>query len=304
MYNEKDFSIIEFITNPRSLKQSILIFLSGLLISGTFFTVDPTEMANIRRFGNVVYEQPLEKGLHFKIPIIDSVDKIQISLKSLSIPDFKALTIDNQQITLSINFNYEIPQDAVNYLMYQVGKSGNADIDNQIISITEDRTQRIFSTQNMTSINANREQIQQKVEQFVFQSVKDTFKIKPHSLQISALTPSDVFMKSVESATKAKNDAVAAENQKATVQYQADQRVIQAKGEADAMLAKANAQAQATILIANAEKQRLLNEIEPFGSAATYVDYIRLKSWNGTVPQVVTSGNSNGSNVVIPLQMK
>lgn len=286
------------------------------LISNSWYSVQPTERANVRRFGVIQFEKPIQPGLHFKVPFIDSVDKIQVSLATLHVPPFDVTTIDNQKVTLDLNFNYTVPEDKVNHLMYEIGRSGNNDIDSQILPVVRDRASRIFSSQNMVTINANRTEIQTQVEQSISKSVEELFGIEPHSLQIAGIQPSEAFMASNEAAVKAKNDAVAAENAKRTRQFEADQVVIKAKGEADAAIEAAKGRAESVRLEAEAEKiklqfegegqeARLMAEIKPFGSAERYIQYMAAKAalnWNGQQPQVVT-GSGNGTSVVIPFPL-
>lgn len=283
----------------------------------SYFTINPNERGNVRRFGVVRYALPLEPGFHFKAPFIDAADKIQTSLQTLHIPAFDVTTIDNQKVTLDINFNYTIPNEKVNHIMYEIGRTGNTDIDFQIIPVAKDRAARIFSVQNMVTVNANRAEIQNLIEASISKSVEQLFGIEPHSLQIAGITPSPAFMQSNELAVKAKNDAVAAENTKRTIQFQADQQVIKAKGEADSAIESARGQAESVKLQAQAQKtqlemegmgqqSRLGDEIKPFGSADKYIEYLKAKAalnWKGDVPQV-QAGSGGSTNLVIPYQAK
>lgn len=291
-----------------------------VLLMGSWYTVEPEELANIRRFGVVQYKDPITPGFHFKMPIVDSVDKLQISLQTLHIPPFDVTTIDNQKVTVEINFNYTIPADKVNHILYEIGRAGTlerSDIDEQIVPVAKDRVARIFSAQNMVTVNANRSDIQAQIESSVSKSVEQLFGAEPHSLQIVQITPSAAFMASNENAVKAKNDAVAAENTKRTIQFQADQAVIKAKGEADSAIETARGVAESVKLQAEAQKtqlemeglgqqSRLGDEIKPFGSADKYIEYLKAKAglnWNGQVPQIQT-GNGGSTNLVIPYQAK
>ena len=286
-----------------------------LVLSGSFYTVDQTELANVRRFGTVVYppSEPVEPGIHFKLPFIDVVDKVTTTLTTLHIPSFDVLTVDNQRVTLDVNFNYTIPREKVYHLMYEVGRSGNVDIDDQLIPVAKDRIARIFASQNMISVNSNRELIQQQAEASVAKASEGLFGIAAHSLQIAGIKPSDAFMRSVDEATMAKNAALAAENQKRTRQFEADQVVIAAKGQADSKIESARGDAESVRLRAEAEKTRLElegkgeqtrldSEIKPFGSPEIYVKYLEAKArlnWNGQQPQVISGGS--GANLIMPL---
>jgi regulator of protease activity HflC (stomatin/prohibitin superfamily) len=283
---------------------------------GSFYIVNPSELANVRRVGDVVNTDPIGKGPHFKIPFIDTVDRVQVSLTTLHIPAFDVNTVDNQKITLDMNFNFTIPKDKVNHLLYEVGKAGSADIDDSIIPVVKDRASRVFNKQNTTSISLKREEIQAEVTREVFTAVKELFGIEPHSLQFAQVSYSQAFVESNENAVKAKNAAVAEENKVAVEKAKAEQKVIGAKADADSAIEKARGESQSVLLTAQAEKtraelagqgekSRLAAEITALGgNPETYIKYLQARAqqnWDGKAPQVV-GGSGNGSpTVVVPV---
>jgi modulator of FtsH protease HflC len=302
---------------PGRILIGLAIVVGLLAADGSVFRVDQTELANVRRFGTVLYprSEPLGPGLHFKLPFIDTADTLRVTLQTLHVPAFDVLTVDNQRVAIEENFNYTISKDQVYHVMYEVGRPGNTDIDEQVIPVVKDRTARIFATQNMVTVNANREVIQEQIEKNVTLAVESLFGITAHSLQIAAITPSANFMKSIDEATMAKNAAIAAENELRTKQFQAQQVVATAKGQADAAIENARGQAESTRLRAQAEKDRLVLEgeglqanlaaqIAPFAAPEKYVAYLQAKAglqWNGQLPQVQTGASGAGTNFVIPL---
>lgn len=297
-------------------KWAVALGFSFFLVQDIFFSIQPTDRGNVRRFGVVQYDSPLKPGLHFKLPFIDTVDRIQVSLVTLHVPPFDVTTVDNQKIALDLNFNYTIPESKVYHLMYEIGRPGNNEIESQILPVVRDRASRVFARQNMVAVNANRNEIQAEIEKDVAESVEKLFGIEPHSLQIAGIKPSDAFMASNEAAVKAKNDAVAAENTKRTRQFEADQLVIRAKGEADGAIEAAKGRSAAVRLEAEANKTklelegagqeaRLSAEIKPFGSPDRYIQYLAAKAalnWNGQQPQVV-SGSGGSTNLLVPIPM-
>jgi modulator of FtsH protease HflC len=274
-----------------------VLIVGVIFLFGSWFTIDQTEMGNLRRFGNRLYSQPLGPGLHFKLPIIDSVDKIRTTLNTIHIEPFAVSTIDNQVVTITENYNYTVPASQVNHLLYEVGGAGSTDIHDQAIAVAKDRTAAVFAGQNMVTVNANRTAIQEAVSASVHQRLRDLFGIEPHSLQIPEITPSQLFLDSNAAAVNAKNAAVAAENTKRTMQFQADQAVITATGLANSVKAKADGDAYAVKVTADAEQYRLIAEskgliqrVQAFGSASAYNDWIRAQAWKGEVPQYVGAG--------------
>jgi regulator of protease activity HflC (stomatin/prohibitin superfamily) len=290
-----------------------LVFL-GAAAMGSFYTVDPSEKANVRRLGNVEYSEPVGAGTHFKMPFIDQVDKIQVSLRTLHVPAFDVNTIDNQKITLEINFNYTVPTSKVNHLLYEVGRSGHTDLDESILPVAKDRAARVFAKQNTTTVSQNREQIQAEVTKEVSDAVKDLFGIEPHSLQIASIQYSKAFIESNENAVKAKNDAIAEQNKQVVATAIAQQKVIAAKGEADAAIESATGAAKSAVIAAEADKQkqvldgegqgaRLKAEIASLGGPENYIKYLEAKAknnWDGKAPTVM-GGTSGGPTVVVPL---
>ena len=310
----RDNELVHYLNRKTIAIVGIMVVLYCL--QDCFFSIQPTDRGNVRRFGVVQYEKPLQPGLHFKLPYIDSVDRIQVSLVTMHIPPFDVTTVDNQKVTLDLNFNYTIPEDKVYHLMYEIGRPGNNEIESQIMPVVRDRASRIFASQNMVVVNANRNEIQTQMEQSISKSVESLFGIEPHSLQIAGIKPSEAFMASNEAAVKAKNDAVAAENTKRTRQFEADQQVIKAKGEADSAIEAAKGRAEAVRLEAEANKtklelegagqeSRLSAEIKPFGTPERYIQYLSAKAalnWNGQQPQVV-SASGGSTNLVVPIPM-
>lgn len=288
-----------------------------IVLSSSIYVVDPSEMANIRRMGNPVYKQPVGSGPHFKIPFIDTVDIVQVSLTTLHIPPFDVNTVDNQKITLDMNFNFTIPRNKVNHLLYEVGKTGNMDIADSIIPVVKDRAGRIFNKQNTTAISQNREAIQEQVTRAVFSAMEELFGLQPHSLQIAQIIYSPTFVQSNENAVKAKNDAVAEQNKQVVETAKAQQKVIAAKGLADSAIESATGAAKSAVIRAEADKTkqildgegqaaRLKLEISAFNSSPElYIRYLQARAqlqWNGQSPQVV--GGANGQQaVVVPIPM-
>lgn len=291
-----------------------IVAIAALLLS-SFYVVEPTEMAGVRRFGTVITDKPVGPGLHFKLPFVDVVDTIQTSLDTLNLSNLTVYTIDNQAVTVSLGVSYRIPATAVLKLLYQVGRTGDVDITENIRPILSDRVLRVFATQSTVSISANREQITAQITKNVTQALSSIFGLEITDLQLSAITYSPSFQASVEAAVQAKNDAIRAENTVTKVQYEGEQakvqaaaqaavRIAQANGDAEAAIAQARAQREASILQAEgtAQATMLTGEaqakiIQQVGSAVAanpgVVAYETAHRWNGMMPATMLGSGSN-----------
>ncbi|MBB3459351.1 regulator of protease activity HflC (stomatin/prohibitin superfamily) [Rhizobium sp. BK313] len=285
------------------------------LLAQSFYVVEPTEMAGVRRLGTVITDKPVGPGLHFKLPFVDVVDTIQTSLDTFNLSDLTVYTIDNQAVTVSLGVSYRIPANAVLKLLYQVGRTGNVDITENIRPILSDRVLRVFATQNTVGISANREQIAAQITKNVTEALGSIFGLEITDLQLSSITYSPSFQASVEAAVQAKNDAIRAENTVTKVQYEGEQakvqaaaqaavRIAQANGDAEAQIAQARAQREASILQAEGTAQATLltgdaqaKVIQQVGAAVAsnpgVVAYETAHRWNGTMPTTMLGSGSN-----------
>ena len=287
----------------------------AFVLSQSYFTVDPAERAYVRQFGQVTSDKPFAPGLHLRIPFITSVDKAQVSLTNLHVPVFSVNTIDNQKIDLDINVSYLTPESAVYHLLYEVGRSGNADIRDNVIPVVQDRVSRIFSIKNTNNISELREGIQAEATNAVRTALKDLFKIDLQSLQIAKIIYSPAFIASNERSVTAKNEAIAEENRVKVAEFQAKQKVTLAEGEAQQARAKASGEADALRFRAKAEKEaaelqgqgasaRYRSEIEGAGGFDNYINVLNAQArlrWDGVAPRFMVGGDKGGANFLMSL---
>ncbi|OAI41947.1 hypothetical protein AYO41_01365 [Verrucomicrobia bacterium SCGC AG-212-E04] len=294
----------------------IIFFILAILVlsavTGLFFVVAPNERAGVRQFGKVTTREPLQPGLHMKLPFFSDVDRALVSLTNLHIPKFTVTTVDNQLIELDINVSYTVPDSAVFHLLYEVGKS-HGDIRDNVQPVVQDRVSRIFASQNTNAINENRETLQQAVTQSVTTTLKELFQVDVKSLQIASIAFSKAFNDSNANAVLAKNRAVQEENNLKVVGFQAQQKVVEAEGlakqkiaeatglarsieleaqgRAKAVVLEAEADKQARTLKGNGEAARLEQESKALGGPANYIAFLHARAqmqWKGMYPDQMT----------------
>ena len=299
----------------RIVAVAALVLAAVIVLSGCFYTVQPTEMAGVRRFGTVLTPLPVQPGLHFKLPLVDEVDKIQTSLTALRMENMTVYTVDNQSVGIGIGLTYRVPEDAVLRLLYHTGRTGSLDINSTMQPIIADRVMRVFSTQNTVNISVERASIAIAVRREVSQALRSIFGIEVTDLQISSISYSPTFEESVEQAVKAKNDAIRAENTVARFHFEGEQikvqedaqaavRIAQANGEAQANIDRARGERQAAILRAEGDSQAtLLNgqaqaKVLQLVGSVTQADpsvlgYQAATRWNGALPATSFGAGAN-----------
>jgi regulator of protease activity HflC (stomatin/prohibitin superfamily) len=305
--------IPDFLSAKLALIVAIVALVIGTVVGG-FYTVQPTEMAGVRRLGTVVTDAPVGPGLHFKLPWVDIVDTIQTSLDTFQLNNLTVYTVDNQAVTVGVGISYHIPSSAVLHLLYGVGRTGNVDITENIRPVLADRVLRVFSTQNTVGISANRQQIASDIRAQVSDALGKIFGLEITDLQLSSITYSQSFQASVEAAVQAKNDAIRAENTVLKVRYEGEQAKVQADAQAAVRLAQANAEAGATIAQARAQRESAILKAEGDAQATALTGEAQAKivqllgtavaanpavsfyeashRWNGQLPATMLSGAS------------
>ena len=93
-----------------SMLTALAVLVLVLLATGSMFQVAQTEQALVLRFGAPVAGRGLiaEPGLHFKVPLIESVVKIDKRILDLESPKQEVLASDNQRIDVDAFVRYRI----------------------------------------------------------------------------------------------------------------------------------------------------------------------------------------------------
>ncbi len=300
------------VVTPRRIALACAGVLTLLAAEGSFYVIDPTDMAGVRRLGVVTSVAPIGPGLHGKAPFIDSVDRMQVSLTTFQVGDLSVYTIDNQPVRIGIGLSYRVPRDAVFRLLYGVGRSGNVDIEGNLRPIVADRALRIFARRNTISISAERQEIAAEIRRSIQESVSDAFGIEVVDLQLSRIEYSPSFQQSVEAAVRAKNEALQAENTVNRVRYEGEQAKVQAeaqataaatraegearaaiaraRGEKESAILRAQGEAAATALLGHAQAEAVLQVGAAVAANPSVVQYETARRWNGALPSTMAGG--------------
>jgi len=262
----------------------------------------------------VTSKTPIGPGLHFKTPVIETVDHLQVSLTTFQAADLGVYTIDNQSVRIGIGLSYRVPPDAVFKLLYGVGRSGNVDIDGNLRPIVADRALRVFARRNTVSISAERESIANEIHRSIQEAVEQSFGIEVVDLQLSRIEYSAAFTQSVEAAVRAKNDALQAENTVAKIRYEGEPAKVQAEAQSIAVTTRSEGEARAAVVRARAEKEAAVLRAEGEAQATTLlgqaqasavqqvgaavaanprvVDYETARRWDGKLPATMLGGGT------------
>jgi len=265
--------------SPPSMKSTIgfiVLAFSGILVLvlvfGSFVIIGPGERGIVLQLG-AVQDRIMQEGLNFKIPLIQSVEKVDIKTQKEEVTA-TAASRDLQTVTAQIALNYHIHPDKVNKLWQTIGADYKSRvIDPAIHEAVKASTARFNAEELITKRSEVKEDITNLLRERL---IKEFIEVVEFSIVNFDFSPS--FNAAVESKVTAEQNALAAKNKLEQVKYEATQRIEQARGEAEAI------KIQTEAIRAQGGKE--------------YVGLKAIEKWNGTMPQYYT-----GSGNIAPLSL-
>ena len=240
---------------------AIIVF---CLLLGTFTIVKAGQRGVVLNLG-AFNGKIMEPGFNLKIPLIQSVKKVNVQVRTMTIGKSEAYSKDLQMVDIQSTINWNIiPSFAGEfYVKY------NATFDNVLPPRLEASIKQIVAQYSAEELLNNRGEVQSKISDLFKTSVPEMVNLVNYSLANENFTPE--YEKAIENKQIAQQAAEKANNDLKRVQIEAEQRIAQAKGEAEAIKIQAEA-------------------IQTQGGAA-YVSLKSIEKWNGVLPSYVLSGS-------------
>lgn len=248
---------------PRSstgLMIFIILFLVfiGLAVS-SFYVISAGERGIVSTFGDPDMV-PKSEGLHFKIPLAQTITKIDVKTQKYE-ADASASSSDLQIVTSKVATNYHLTPESVSTLYKEVG----IDYQSRLIQPFEQEVVKATTAKfTAEELVTKRESVRIEIKQALYDRLI-TRGIVVEEVSITNFDFSPEFNKAIETKVTAEQNALAEKNNLAKIEYQAQQRITQAKGEAEAIKIQAQA-------------------IQSQGGK----DYVQLQAiakWDGKLPQ-------------------
>ena len=257
----------------RVIKYGVSVFIALIaiiIIFGTLYTIPAGYRGVLLTFGKPSMTS-IGEGLHFKIPLVQSI--VKMDTKTIKYEaDLTAASSDLQDVATKIAINYHLSPDNVPELYRTIG----IDYATKVIYPLEQESNKA-STAQFTAVElvTKREQVRTKMEEILRE------KLAPRGIIVESISIVDFafspsFAAAIENKVTQEQNALAEQNKLAAIQYQAQQRVAQAKGEADAIKIQAEAIA--------------------INGGTNYLTLKWIEKWNGQVSVV------NGGNPIVDLR--
>lgn len=244
----------------------VVVVAAAIVLLSSFFVISPGEVAIKTRMGSIV--DSYSEGLHFKLPIIESVTKFSIQIQRADIRT-QAFSKDLQTMTSHLVINHRIQKETAVSIYRNLGKD-------YVTSVVDPMSQEIFKAiaakYSADSIIANRAALVEELNAVVKQKLQER-EIIVTDISVVDLDFTDQFLKAVEDKQVAEQQAKMSEKLVEKAKRDADQTIARARAEAESLKMQREAVTPSLIELRKVEAQ--LKAIE---------------KWNGVLPHYVGGG--------------
>ena len=258
----------------------LLIFALILLISIplSMVSVDAGHRGVKKRFGKVV-GQALNPGLHFKLPVVETVQEVEVREQKLNL-ETSASSKDLQTVQSRIVVNFHPEPDRVAELYEKIG----LEYETRILDPAVEETVKAITAQyTAEELISKRTEVREKMETMLKARVGGNA-IGVTKFNIVNFEFSHSFNEAIEAKQTAEQKALQATNELRRVEVEAQQEIETARGRAESLKLEAQAEADAVLMKAEAEAkaQEMLAKVVN----RDVINLRAIEKWDGIMPRV------------------
>ena len=243
----------------------VILGVAGALLLLLILSIDTVSTGNVGirvRFG-AVQNDILTEGLHFKVPFIESIKKMDCRTQRVDI-EGEGASKDLQTINTYIVVNYRIVQEEAFSLYKTVGKSYEEIIIRPAVQETMKTTLAKYTAEELIT---KREKAAIDLQETLEAKLKDRGIIVENA-SIVNLTFSEAYDQAIEAKQVAEQEVKKAQQELEKAKIEAERKVVEAQAEAEAL---------------KAQRQEITD------------DLLKLKwieKWNGVLPATMLGDSS------------
>lgn len=255
---------------------AVFVVLGLFFLVGSPYTVESGQRGVLLTWGKAS-DTVVGEGLGFKIPIAQSVKKIDVRTHKYE-ANAQAASKDQQIVLTSIAVNYHTDPSAVVDIYRQLGSEYEDKIIQPVVQEAVKAATAKYTALNLTDMRA-------QVSLDVTETLKEKLEPRGIILELVSITNFDFspeFDSAIEAKVVAGERKLTAERDLDRIKIEAQQSVVKAQAQADSELAIATAQANAKVLLAQSEAEALRLQKQQITS-----DLVQLRAierWNGVLP--------------------
>jgi regulator of protease activity HflC (stomatin/prohibitin superfamily) len=286
--------------NRGTIAAAVIGLIAIAAIAGSWYTVDQTERAVLLRNGAVI--GTAQPGLGFKVPFIDTVEKISVRTSTYTWDKMNSYSYDQQPADLKISVTLRASPDKVADLYAKFGRLDTAV--NQVVNpVVNQQVKIVFGHYTAVKAIQERGTLNSAIKEAITETLKYDPMIIIESVQLENIEFSANYLHSIEQRMLAEVEVQKLQQNAEREKVQAQITVTQANAKANAIRAEAQANADATRLSgeAKASNIRVTGEAEAaaiearakaLGTNPNLVTLVQAERWNGVLPTTMVPGSA------------
>jgi regulator of protease activity HflC (stomatin/prohibitin superfamily) len=248
---------------PGLIKVVAVVIVVFLIFSGSLVIIGPGQRGVVINFGAV---SPLvwDEGLHFKIPVYQRVEKMDVRVQKEQ-TEAAAASKDLQDTHSTIAVNFNIIPDKAGWVFQHIGRGYNERV---IDPMTQEVVKAVTARYTAIELITNREKIRMEI--------KDIMKARLLEYHISVVDVSIVnfkfsaqFTQAIENKQTAEQMALKASRDLDRIKIEAQQKIAAAQAEAESL---------------RLQRQNITSDLVELRRIEAMQQAIQ--KWNGVLPQV------------------
>lgn len=256
---------------------------------GSWYTVDQTKRAVLLRNG--AYVETVQPGLHFKLPWVDSVYKIDMQTHTHSWKKMESYSADQQPANLLVSVTLRVSPDKVGEVYSRFGGDLDAAITRLISPHVNREVKTVFGQYTAARAISQRGALNIDVAKALNESLAIDPVFLVESVQVEDIVFSPEYIKSVEQRMQAEVEVQRLRQNLEREKVQAEIVVTQATAQANATVANAKAAAESVRLRGDAEASAITARAKALGDNPNLVTLTQAERWDGKLPTtMVPSG--------------
>jgi len=253
---------------PQTVGILILLFVVLIVLWGTFVII-PAGHRGVCLWWGSVEKRIMGEGLNFKVPIAETVIKVDVKVQPHPFKQIDASSKEYQMVKMTGMMNFHIDPSFVNDLYQKVG----LDFADKVIDPAfNDFVKEVVPTYAIGEILPKREEIRKRAMTKLGDNLA-RYHIIVDDIYFASIQFSPGYEGAIEAKQVAQQQVETQKQVLAQREIEAQQKVATAKGEAESILVVATGQAKAN--------EAISRSITPI-----LVQYKSIEKWNGILPQV------------------
>jgi len=284
-------------TEPRVgaiVRDTVLGLAVAATLLSSIYTVEEGHVAVVKRFSEAKYQ--VEPGLHFKAPIVDSLESMEVRTRKNVEEHIPVATAEQMPSHATVSVNWTVNRAEAIDIFKQYG--GLDQFESRILDPKiKSGSKEAISKHTAEEIIRNRNVVITKIQDAIITAM-EPYPIVINSVQLENITFPMTYTNAIEAKQVALQEAVKEEHKLERQRLEAQRQVNTAEAEKQSRMkaadgvayqteteAKAEAEAIRLIGIANAGKIQAM--ATALATNPQVIEYEQVKRWQGNVPTTV-----------------